>query len=442
MAHVETPAASTAHYVDPSERVVRFVDSASQALASSLDLAETMRTVTRLAVPDFCDLCTLKLVTATDDVVIASVAARTPEMEAAANTIEDEFPLANTGAYGRDPINSKHIGALRTGKPVLCNDVPAAYAYVRKNGLAMHPRMLAQWEASIERLGIKASITQPILAHGRTLGILDFVMCGSGRTFTQGDVDLTSRLAVHAGLALENARLYGEAVAQARSRETFLAVASHELRHPIGALLLQLGLLRQELGTSERVDVLERQARQMSRLVDDLLDVARVGAGSLSLSHAEFDLARLAAEVVGRHAPALARRGQALTLEGPDTLPCHGDRGRVEQVLENLLSNALKYGARRPVTLAVVEAGSQVALTVRDGGPGIPMSARASIFEPFRRAQGAAAAADGAGLGLWIVREIVRALDGTVSVEDAPGGGSAFVVRIPRDARTVASRTP
>ena len=440
MAQQQASEQHTARLVELPDHVTRFIDAASQALASSLDMEETLRTVTRLAVPDFCDVCTLKLLTQTDEMQVVSAAARTPEIEAGILSLEEEFSLANTAAYGVDAVNSMHIGSLRTGKPALSNDVPGALAYVVKHGVAMHPRLLDQWQKAVQRFGIRASISQPIITSGRALGMIDFLMTDSGRTFSPSDVALTSRLAVFAGLAIENAGLYRQALEQARARESLLAVASHELRNPIGTILLQTSLARREAdGNNARLEAIERQIKQMMRLVDDLLDVAKVGAGTLSMTYEEFDLAELMRDVAASKQEQFARRKQVLTIELPGPMPCYSDRCRMEQVFENLLSNALKYGGDRPIIFGASFDGPLFMVYVQDGGPGIPRSARESIFERFKR-HAPPTGIDGAGLGLWIVREIVRALNGTVHVEEVPNGGASFVLRLPRDARTPETR--
>ena len=424
-------APSTTREVD----VARFALVASEALASSLDVDETLRTVTRLAVPGFCDLCTLKLVAPGNALRVVAATGKKPDEEASVLGLEREFSLQGTGAYGVDPSNSRHVAALATGKAQLSNDVPASYAWVVKNGLAMHPRLLEKWRVSIELLGLRASISQPMVAHGRVLGMIDFLMTDSGRTFTPEDLELSNRLGVLAALALENARLYRESLDHSRSRETFVAVASHELRQPIHVLNMQLAMLRTEKGGGKREDAIERQLGQMRRLVDDLLDVARLGAGTMSLKYDEVDLAALASEVTSQLTPEAERRKVTLTLDTPASLPCFTDRDRVGQILSNLVSNAVKYGENRPVTVQLVEDGASAILSVSDRGPGIPASARESIFEKFRRQPEHQALPEGAGVGLWIAREIAHALGGSIRVEDHEPGAS-FVVTLARDART------
>jgi signal transduction histidine kinase len=241
--------------------------------------------------------------------------------------------------------------------------------------------------------------------------MIDFLMTDSGRTFTPEDLEVSNRLGVLGALALENARLYRETRDQARARENFVAVASHELRQPIHVLNLQLALLRGEKGGGKREDAIERQLGQMRRLVDDLLDVARVGAGTLSLQHSDVNLSSIASEVVSQLTPEAQRRNITLTLDAPPSLPCFTDRTRVEQILTNLVSNALKYGANRPVTVQLIENGASAVLNVSDRGPGVPVDERARIFERFRRRPEHESLPDGSGLGLWIVREIAHAME-------------------------------
>ena len=222
-----------------------------------------------------------------------------------------------------------------------------------------------------------------------------------------------------------------------RVRDDFLSIAGHELRTPLSALVLQLDAVRRQL---ERAPLDVDKARQrlgkalgaidrLEALIHELLDVARITAGRMELRREEVDLATVAAEVVERHAEQAARAGSTIAL---DAHAARGqwDRLRVEQVVTNLVSNAVKYGAGQPIEVAVAADGDRARIVVRDHGIGIPPEDRARVFERFERA-----VSDrhygGLGLGLWISRQIVEAHGGRIAVDDAEGGGSAFTVELP-----------
>jgi signal transduction histidine kinase len=189
---------------------------------------------------------------------------------------------------------------------------------------------------------------------------------------------------------------------------------------------------------SESLDVTLRQVRKLTDLVDNLLDVSRITAGRLRLELEELDLSSVAAELLSRFAPSAVQLGCALELHAPEPVFGRWDRLRVEQVVTNLLSNALKYGAGRPVVVRVEEDGERARLTVRDQGIGIAEEDLGRIFERFERA-----VSDrhygGLGLGLYITRQIVEAFGGTVRVASRSGHGSTFTLELPRGALPVPS---
>ena len=162
-----------------------------------------------------------------------------------------------------------------------------------------------------------------------------------------------------------------------------------------------------------------------------LLDVSRVTSGKLQLEPEPFDLAVLLHEVAAEFADAAQRAGVAITVAAPESLPVVLDRLALEQITDNLVSNALKYGARTPVEIAALALGAQVRLQIRDHGSGIPEKDRARVYQRFERAVGQGERRSGFGVGLWVVRQLVEAMGGTVAVGDAPGGGALFTVTLP-----------
>jgi signal transduction histidine kinase len=169
----------------------------------------------------------------------------------------------------------------------------------------------------------------------------------------------------------------------------------------------------------------------MARLVDDLLDVTRMSLKRLRLAPEPMDLRQSAADVIERHRAEIAQSGCEVRLEAPGPVAGSWDRTRVEQVITNLLTNALKYAPRSAVEVRIEADEGHARVVVRDHGPGIAATDQARIFRPFERAS-ADPEVGGFGLGLFIVREIVEAHGGALELRSAPGVGSTFVVELPR----------
>jgi signal transduction histidine kinase len=228
-------------------------------------------------------------------------------------------------------------------------------------------------------------------------------------------------------------------VAAVRARDEFLSIAGHELRTPLTSLQLTVqGLLRQanrdlQQPASRLVTKLalaEQLVRRQGRLIEDLLDVSRIAEGRLALEVEDFDLGELITEIVARCSDEATHAGCQIAFERGQPVRGRWDRARVEQVLVNLVSNAMKYGRGAPIEIHLQATDTHARVTVVDHGIGITASDQARIFERFFRAN-SGAHFGGFGLGLWISREIVIALKGTLSVTSKPGDGATFTVELP-----------
>jgi PAS domain S-box-containing protein len=239
----------------------------------------------------------------------------------------------------------------------------------------------------------------------------------------------------------ERARLLAELKRAVRVRDEFLSVASHELRTPLTPLGLKLGALERELERQpdspfvqkvrDYVRTGRRQVKRLSDLVGDLLDVSRIAAGRFRLQWEDVDLAEAVREVASRFEAQAAQTGAALRVETPGAVPGRWDRLKLEQVLTNLLDNALKYGPGKPVHVRLEADPARVRVTVRDEGIGIAPESLARIFGRFERAV-SERNYGGLGLGLYITRTIVEAMGGEIRVASEPGRGAAFTVELPR----------
>jgi PAS domain S-box-containing protein len=226
-----------------------------------------------------------------------------------------------------------------------------------------------------------------------------------------------------------------------RARDEFLSIASHELRTPLTALWLHVRALGQRARrgangdgfaahVQTKLESAERQVRKLTALLDSLMDVSRIQRGRLVHEPTLMELGELVREVAGRFEDELRQAGVTMSLEVQGPCPVRVDRMRFEQVVTNLLSNALHYGNRTPVTVRLEQPRGRARLSVRDEGPGVALEDQERIFERFEQA-GASTRRSGLGLGLYIVRQIVELHGGHVWVESVPGRGATFLVEVP-----------
>ncbi|HEU4326540.1 MAG TPA: GAF domain-containing protein [Roseiflexaceae bacterium] len=279
----------------------------------------------------------------------------------------------------------------------------------------------------------------PLRLDDRVIGVAA-LRFGPTRSFGPEERALMLTLAHQGAQALERARLHQAAEDAVRVRDMFFSIAAHELKSPLTALLGQAQLLRRRAGrdhslddrNARTLDTLIDQAQRMNRLVMALLDISRLEQGRLALESADLDLGDLVRRVVEETRPALERHQLVFEADGA-SLPVRGDPLRLEQVLQNLIGNAVKYSPDGgTVRVAARRAGEQVALSISDEGIGIPAAGLPRLFQRFYRASNVdARQITGMGIGLFVVRELVELHGGTVSVESTEGKGSTFTVHLP-----------
>ncbi len=294
----------------------------------------------------------------------------------------------------------------------------------------------AKFEQSTGAPFLPKKILIPIALGGRIFGVLCLV---TRSDFSVADKNLANELGRRAGIAIEHAHLYETARSAIRSRDEFVSIASHELKTPITALKMQLQMARMGIKSDHApspmqlgraLDLALAQVSRLTALIDDLLDLSRIEAGRFSFSFEEVDLGQLTKEVVERYRNNLGGQAFAIEAEALGALPVQCDRTRMEQVLLNLLSNAAKYGAGKPVRVQVERCGTRARLSVVDHGIGIAQEKLDKIFERFERVA-SSSHISGLGLGLYITREILKGHQGTVAVQSRVGEGSTFIVELP-----------
>lgn len=400
---------------------------ASAVLTNSLDEAATLTNVAKLSVPRLADWCAVDLVDA--GVVRRLVAVYADPADAEAKqALERRFPL--------DPQVPGVAEVLRTGRPQLLSELSdTLLAELAPDAEAAQPEGAP---------GLASCMILPLQARNQLLGALTLVSMQSGRRYDALDLAYAEELARRAALAADNARLYRAAQAAVQEREALLSVASHELKSPLTALLGYARLLQSRLAVQDAIRerdhralaAIVEQGERLERMLNTLLDVSRLEAGRLIIARAPVDLNAVARRMVEEARTAIANEPDPhlVTFTGADRpLVVLGDELRLEQVVRNLLSNALRYspGGSR-VTVVVERSGEQVRLTVADEGIGVPQTALPHLFKRFYQApNGGARNVHGLGVGLYVVGEVVSLHGGTVEVTSSEGRGSTFVVRLP-----------
>jgi signal transduction histidine kinase/CheY-like chemotaxis protein len=405
--------------LEREQRWTQFLVEATAAMSISLDVKHTQDTFARIMVPEVADWATVHVRESGRDTVAVAHAGG-----------KEDLLWELLRRYPPDPnLPRGYPYVLRTGQPDLVTDVtPALLKQVTVD--AENLRML-------QELGFRSWLCLPLTIRDEPYGAISLVMAESGRHFSEGDIPRMMELARRCGTAIENARLYQLAQEAIALREEFLSVAAHELRTPISAILLTLYALQRlhpELDTlQKKITQMIHQFDRLTALVDRLLDVSRIRVGQLDLQLEEFDLAQVVRETAARFSESASRVGCTIRVEAPPTVKGAWDQLRMEQVITNLLTNAIKFCESKPIDVALSAQNGFVSLVVRDSGVGIAKERISLIFERFERGV-SARNYGGLGLGLYVTRQIVEAHGGAIEVESELGRGSVFRVRLPRRA--------
>ncbi|MFL5542039.1 MAG: MHYT domain-containing protein [Longimicrobiaceae bacterium] len=458
-----------------AERASAFLAEASRVLASSLDYETTLKAVARLAVPELADWCAVDLLAEGGGVQRVAVEHPDPAKVEFVHRLEERYPSNPGSEYGLHAV-------LRSGRAEMMSDIPAELL----RAAAVDDEHLAL----IQALGLRSYIVVPLLAREKLLGAITLVHAESGRRYQAADLALAEELARRAAVAIDNARLFHEteearaqleqqageleeaqaememahdelqrandelvartadaeaaraAADQANeAKSAFLATMSHELRTPLNAIagyaqLLEMGIHGALTGTQRTyLEKIRRNQEHLLGLINDVLNFARLEAGQVSYDLRDVPVDEALASVEALIEPQVRARGHRYAYRrGDPAVTVRADRDRLEQVVLNLLGNAVKF--TEPGGSIVLEwsaEGGRVAIRVRDTGRGIPAEKLPLVFEPFVQVDPTLTrSSEGTGLGLAISRDLARAMAGDLSAQSRVGEGSTFTLTLPR----------
>ena len=394
-----------------SEGRAAFLAEASRLLAGSLDYQATLACVAGLPVPALGDCCLLDIIDKEGVLRRAAVAHADPAQLAEARRLEGQ-PAQISGPPGV-------LAALAAGELV---------------SAALPPK------SPLAALGLRHTLSVPLATRGAQIGVLTIASRHQDHDPSDDDRWLAGEFGQRAALAIDNARLYDSAQHAIRAREELVAVVSHDLKNPLNIITLNTSVLRgldlrpEDPSISRALELMEKSANRMGHLIRDLLDLAKLDGGHIALARQPHPVAGLISEAINLLREEAAKKSLHVDQRIPDDIgPLFCDRERIIQVIENLVSNAIKFTpAGGEIVIRAEPVGSDVVLSVRDSGPGIPEAERTRIFDRFWQAQ--QSAPGGTGLGLSIAKGLVEVHGGRIWAESQPGAGSTFLVALPAPA--------
>ena len=404
------------------EDKLRFLIESSKILSITTDLPTRIKQKTRLLVPSLADWATINLVN--DDGTLTRMSTE--------HRVREKAPLVERLAtLAAEDKDAAIYRVIRTGTPEL-------YTSLSRDDIQI-PMESDENQRLLHELRPCSAMIVPIQSTTSVVGVLSLCYTAeSGRTYTKEDVEFMEEYGHHLSVTIENARLYEEIAKRDAAKDTFLATLSHELRNPLAPIKSSLELIKlknTDDSLLKDISLIEHQFDHMEKLLRDLLDVTRFTLGKVPLSHQPLDLAQLAQMVTATHRPAIIQKDIALSVHVPDSpVMVSGDSVRLEQVFTNLLNNAEKFTLPGgSITVTIKEVGNNAILCVSDTGVGISASEIDKVFDKYFQGGGRMPhQGTGLGMGLVLVREIVRLHGGSVFVESpGEGHGSTFTITLP-----------
>jgi signal transduction histidine kinase len=431
-----------ANSAEASTQRASFLAAEGRRLAESLDEPTTLDAITRLSLPALGAWCIVDLIDLDGTMRRLAIIHPDPAKQALLRKVEGRW------APGRDDPFGAPAAIRNARSTMVSRDLDATLARA-----AHDPETLRILRA----VGIGPLLTVPLVIRDRLAGAVTFVGSASDRIYTVDDVTLAEDLVSRSALALDSARLHGEAIAlrvaaesASQAKSAFLGTMSHELRTPLNAIggyleLIDMGL-RGPVTAAQRADLarIRHNQQHLITLITDVLNLVRVGSGRMLYDIVDVDVRDLLAGGISLVEPLITDKDLSLDGISCDAgVVARADPDKMAQIIVNLLSNAIKFtpsGGR--IAVDCEASGDTVLVRVSDTGVGIPADKLEPIFEPFVQARAGLAGRDqGVGLGLAISRDLARGMRGDLRVDSVEGKGATFTLTLPRAAAAAGGAT-
>ncbi len=404
------------------EKNLLFLAEASKLLSSSLDYQTTLDAVAKLAVPQVSDWCTIELLDDVGELNQVVVAHKDPEKVKWALELRKHRPVDMNAPTGTPNV-------LRTGKselyPLITDEMLVAMSKTKK-------------ELQLLRsIGFTSAMVVPIFSKEKAIGTISFITTTTNRQYNQASLAIAEELGTRASIAIENARLYKGSQEAISMRDDFISVASHELKTPVTSVKMFTQVLKkhsEQIGDTKAVSHLSKMDKQIDKLTEliyDLLNVSKIQAGRMEFRNELFDFDKAIKDIVV--ILQTTTESHKLVLTGKTCRNVYGDQERIGQVVNNLVSNAIKYSPKADKVLVNLSADdNNVRVDVTDLGIGMAKQHLEKIFERFYRVYDTTDKTfPGLGIGLYISSEIIKRHGGKLLVESDPGKGSTISFFIP-----------
>ncbi|MBI4080917.1 MAG: GAF domain-containing sensor histidine kinase [Candidatus Levybacteria bacterium] len=399
-----------------------YLAEASKILSSSLDYQTTLNTIATLAVPHTADWCAVDILDSDGVLQQVAIAHKNPKKIKWAKEFQKKRPTDMNAKTGVPNV-------LRTGKSEL-------YPIITEEMLVAGARSKKELKL-IRGIGFTSAMVVPIFSQIKPIGAITFVTAETNKHYNQGDLAMAQELGMRASMAIENARLYKGSQEAITLRDDFISVASHELKTPVTSVKMFTQVLKkhsEQIGDVKAVNHLSKMDKQLDKLTEliyDLLNISKIQAGRMEFRKELFNFDDAVKEVID--VLQQSATGHKIVIQGQTKKKIRGDEERIGQVINNLVSNAVKYSPKaKKVIVSLSSDKENVRVAVQDFGIGMEKAHLGKIFERFYRVYDTADKTfPGLGIGLYISSEIVKRHGGKVWVDSTIGKGSIFYVSLP-----------